>query len=188
MEDKGTRNDYKGPFEKGMRFLEQGCTFVAFLSFIVMLVIIVVGTLARYFFNSPLSFVEEYSGYLLVVMGFLGMASALRRKAHINVDIVMRVLPKKAQARLDLVDSCFAILVSAILFWVSLKLCYENYSIHMVSSTIMETPLWIPQLFIPLGWGTFILLVFLRILKRIGGESERDKTAGEGGKHSPAEP
>jgi TRAP-type C4-dicarboxylate transport system permease small subunit len=161
------RNVHRGPLEKGILFLEQCCILVAFLSFVVMLVIIGAGTLARYLFNSPLSFVEEYSGYLLVVMGFLAMAPALRKEAHINVDIVMKLLPTKAKVRLDLVNSCFAIFIAAILFWVSLKLCWENYSIHVVSSTIMETPLWIPQLFIPLGWVTFILLVFLGIRKKM---------------------
>jgi TRAP-type C4-dicarboxylate transport system permease small subunit len=144
-----TKDNHRGPLEKGIVFLEQCCTLLAAISFVVMLVIIVAGTLARYLLNYPIPFVEEYSGYLLIAMGSLGMASALRREAHINVDVVMRVLPRKAQARLDMVDSCFAIFIAAILFWVSLKLCYENYSIQMVSSTIMQTPLWIPQVFIP---------------------------------------
>jgi TRAP-type C4-dicarboxylate transport system permease small subunit len=126
---KNAQADHRGLFQTGILLLEKCGTGVACLSFVVMLVIIVVGTLARYFFNNPLSFVEEYSGYLLVVMGFLGMATALRREAHINVDIILRMLSQKAQARLDLADSCVAILVSAILFWVSLKFCYENYSI-----------------------------------------------------------
>ena len=161
------RNVHRGPLEKGILFLEQCCTWVASLCFVVMLVISVAGTFTRYLFNSPLMFVEEYSGYLLVVMGFLAMAPALRKEAHINVNFVMKLLPTKAQVTLDLFNSCFAIFIAAILFWVSLKLCWENYSIHLVSSTIMETPLWIPQLFIPLGWVTFILLVFLGIRKKM---------------------
>jgi TRAP-type C4-dicarboxylate transport system permease small subunit len=167
MEDKATSKAETGTLEKGVRFLEYCCTSVAFVAFVLILAIIVIGTLARYLFNYPLSFVEEYSGYLLVVMGFLGMASALRREAHVNVDVIMRAISRKAQAKLELADTCLAVFFSAILFWVSLRFCYENHSIGMVSSTMMETPLWVPQLFIPLGWGIFIMLLFVRIIRKL---------------------
>jgi TRAP-type C4-dicarboxylate transport system permease small subunit len=157
----------RGFMERGIIRLEQCCTLLASFSLIVMLVIIAAGTLARYFFNRPLSFVDEYSGYLLIIMGFLAISSALRRDAHIGVEIVRAIFPERMRSWLDTGVFCLAVLIATTLFWIGLELCWESYSTHTVSSTIMETPLWIPQLFIPLGWAAFILLLLIRIKNNV---------------------
>jgi TRAP-type C4-dicarboxylate transport system permease small subunit len=162
-----TKNGDHGVLERKINLLEKGCTFVASVAFVVMLVIIAVGTLSRYFLGRPLMFVDEYSGYLLVAMGFLAMVSAVKRDLHITVDIVTKALPEKPRAWLDVGAQCIGIFIAAVLFWLSLTFCYENYATHMLSSTIMETPLWIPQFFIPLGWAVFVIFVGIRIRNNV---------------------
>jgi TRAP-type C4-dicarboxylate transport system permease small subunit len=160
-------NGDNGILERKINLLEKWCTFAASGAFVVMLIIIAAGTISRYFLARPLVFVDEYSGYLLVVMGFLAMVSAFKRDLHITVDIVTKVLPEKLRAWLDIGAHCIGIFIAAVLFWLSLTFCYENYATHTLSSTIMETPLWIPQFFIPLGWMVFILFVAMRIGKNV---------------------
>jgi len=167
MGEDGIKNVYGGLLDKGIPFLEKCGIIVAMLSFVVMLIIISVGTMFRFLLSYPLSFVEEYSGYLLVIMGFLAIAPAFRRNAHVDVNIVTRLLPMKVKVRLKIVVTCLALFVAAILLWVSITLCWENYSNHIVSSTVMEVPLWIPQLFIPVGWVIFILVLFLSIREQM---------------------
>jgi TRAP-type C4-dicarboxylate transport system permease small subunit len=161
------KNGDHGVLEKKINLMEKACTFVASVAFVVMLVIIAVGTLSRYFLGRPLVFVDEYSGYLLVAMGFLAMVSAVKRDLHITVDIVTKALPEKPRAWLDVGTQFVSIFIAAVLFWLSLMFCYENYATHTLASTIMETPLWIPQLFIPLGWAVFILFVATRIRNKV---------------------
>jgi len=153
--------------ERKIGLLEKGCTFVASLALVVMIAIIAFGTLSRYFLGLPIAFVDEYSGYLLVVMGFLAMVLALKRNAHITVDIVQRALPEKVRGWVDVGAQCIGILIAAVLFWLSLRLFYESYATGMRASTIMETPLWIPQLSIPLGWAVFILFAALRVKNQV---------------------
>jgi TRAP-type C4-dicarboxylate transport system permease small subunit len=153
----------KGFLERKIGLLEKGCTFAASLALVAMIAIIAFGTLSRYFLGLPVAFVDEYSGYLLVVMGFLAMVLALKRNAHITVDIVQRALPEQVRGWVDVGAQCIGILIAAVLFWLSLRLFYENYATGMRASTIMETPLWIPQLFIPFGWAVFILFAAVRI-------------------------
>jgi TRAP-type C4-dicarboxylate transport system permease small subunit len=160
-------NSDNGGLERKIDLLEKGCTFVASVAFVVMVIIIAVGTVSRYFFSRPLVFVDEYSGYLLVAMGFLAMVSAVKRDLHITVDIVTKALPKRVSAWLEVAAQSIAILISAVLFWFSLTLCLENYTINLRASTIMGTPLWIPQLFIPLGWLVFILFVAMRVRNNV---------------------
>jgi TRAP-type C4-dicarboxylate transport system permease small subunit len=162
-----TKDRDNGFLERKIGLLEKGCTFAASLALVVMIAIIAFGTLCRYFLGLPFAFVDEYSGYLLVVMGFLAMVLALKRNAHITVDIVQRALPEKVRGWVDVGAQSMGILIAAVLFWLSLKLFYENYSTGMRASTIMETPLWIPQLSIPLGWAVFILFAAMRIKNQV---------------------
>lgn len=167
----------KGFLERKVGLLEKGCTFLASFAFVVMIAIIAFGTLSRYFLGLPLAFVDEYSGYLLVAMGFLAMVLALKRNAHITVDVVQRALPEKVRGWVDVGAQSIGIFIAAVLFWLSLTLFYENYETGMRASTIMETPLWIPQLFIPLGWAVFILFAAVRIRKQV--KSIRNQTKGQ---------
>lgn len=162
-----TEDRDNGFLERKIGLLEKGCTFVASLAFVAMMAIIAFGTLSRYFLGLPFAFVDEYSGYLLVVMGFLAMVLALKRNAHITVDIVQRALPEKVRGWVDVGAQCIGILIAAVLFWLSLQLFYENYATGMRASTIMETPLWIPQISIPLGWAVFILFAAMRIKNQV---------------------
>ena len=162
-----TEDRDNGFLERKIGLLETGCTFVASIAFVAMIAIIAFGTLCRYFLGLPIAFVDEYSGYLLVVMGFLAMVLALKRNAHITVDIVQRALPEKVRGWVDVGAQCIGILIAAVLFWLSLKLFYENYATGMRASTIMETPLWIPQVSIPLGWAVFILFAAVRIKNQL---------------------
>jgi TRAP-type C4-dicarboxylate transport system permease small subunit len=162
-----TEDRDNGFLERKIGLLEKGCTFVASLALVVMIAIIAFGTLSRYFLGLPFGFVDEYSGYLLVVMGFLAMVLALKRNAHITVDIVQRALPDKLRGWVDVGAQCIGILVAAVLFWLSLTLFYESYATGMRASTIMETPLWIPQISIPLGWAIFILFAAVRVKNQV---------------------
>jgi TRAP-type C4-dicarboxylate transport system permease small subunit len=170
-----TEDRDNGFLERKIGLLEKGCTFVASLACVGMIAIIAFGTLSRYFLGLPFAFVDEYSGYLLVVMGFLAMVLALKRNAHIAVDIVQRVLPEKVRGWVDVGAQCIGILIATVLFWLSLKLFYENYATGMRASTIMETPLWIPQLSIPLGWAVFILFAAMRVKNQVKSIRKPDK-------------
>ncbi len=172
-----TEDRQNGFLERKIGLLEKGCTMVASIAFVVMIAIIAFGTLSRYFLGLPFAFVDEYSGYLLVVMGFLAMVLALKRNAHITVDIVQRALPEKVRSWVDVGAHCIGLFIAIVLFWLGLTLFYENYATGMRASTIMETPLWIPQLSIPLGWAVFILFAAIHIKNQVKSIRKQDKNS-----------
>ena len=55
----------------------------------------------RYLLNSPSSYTEELATYLLIWISLLGAAYALRKRAHLGIDIVVRRMNarKQRQAR-----------------------------------------------------------------------------------------
>jgi len=152
---------------KMITLLENICITLAGLFLLFLLAIIVPGTISRYLFNYPFHFVEEYSGYLFVGMGFLAVSYALRKGVHVSVTAGVKHLSYRTRTVLEAVTTSAAICVAGLLFWHSFKFWYGNYQIHMVSSTIMQTPLWIPQLFIWLGWLTFVLSLVVHLTRKI---------------------
>lgn len=163
---------------KMITLVENICITLSGLFLVLLLALIVPGTISRYLFNYPFHFVEEYSGYLFVAIGFLAVPYALRKGAHVSVTAGVKYLSHKTRAVLEMVTTSITICVAGLLFWHSLKFCYGNYQIHMLSSTIMQTPLWIPQSFICVGWFTFVLSLILHVIRKIE-EYREIRTGGE---------
>ena len=57
-----------------------------------MAVLIFAQVLARYAFGNSLTWSEEVGRYIFVWMSFLGMATAIREKAHVALDILLQHL------------------------------------------------------------------------------------------------
>lgn len=52
---------------------------------------------SRFLFGAPSSFTEELAGYLLIWIGMLGAAYALRTRAHLAIDVVVMRLSRRAR-------------------------------------------------------------------------------------------
>ncbi|MBI3372984.1 MAG: TRAP transporter small permease [Betaproteobacteria bacterium] len=85
---------------------------VAVAALAALVVVTAVDVAGRYLFNKPLFGAVELSEFLLVFIGFGGLAYAELRDAHITVDFFVTVLPRRVQA---LLESMAALLGS--LFW-----------------------------------------------------------------------
>lgn len=70
--------------------------FTAFLM-LLLVFILTASVILRYVFNSPISFAEESSRYILVWMSFLGAGLAAKWDSHMRVDAFLGKMPKKVQ-------------------------------------------------------------------------------------------
>ena len=156
-----------GSIRVAVTLAQKACTAIAGGCLVVMLVIIVIGVFSRYIFNLPFYFVEEYSGYLLVGIGFLGAGYAFHKGVHIKVDSVVERLPRRARAGLETITTLIGICILAILTWSGAKLFLMDFRGRVVSSTIMQTPLWIPESFVLIGWVLLLLMLILYMMDRL---------------------
>lgn len=137
---------------------------VALAVWVFVFVIYVVG---RHFFNMVWLFVEEYTGYWVVFLGYFGLAYALKTGAHIRSDIVTSRLPKKVSNILSIVTGLLALPLVGYLTWRSIGwLAYGiEHGAHAVST--LHTLLWPFYLFVPIGLSLFALVLLLKLVRDV---------------------
>ncbi|MEO8755599.1 MAG: TRAP transporter small permease [Casimicrobiaceae bacterium] len=122
------------------------------------LVMVLLGIAGRLLdFNVPGT--DSYAGYCMAAAGFLALAHTLKRGDHIRVTLIVEHLRGRAQHALELWALGVAALLAALFALYSVRLSYQSWDFHDISTGNDAMPLWIPQL--TMAVGTVILLIAL---------------------------
>jgi TRAP-type C4-dicarboxylate transport system permease small subunit len=100
-------------------------------------------------FNVPGT--DAYAGYCMAAAGFLALAHTLKRGEHIRVTLILEHLGPGAQRVLELWALGVATLLAALFAYYSVRLSWQSWDFHDISTGNDATPLWIPQLAMALG-------------------------------------
>lgn len=122
----------------------------------------------RYVFNAPTYWTNEVSSFAIAWVGFLGAGYVLRIGRQLEIDIVTSRLRTSARRWLgtatDLVAGVFCGLITVL----SYNFVSISHMIQASSASELDTPLWIPYLAVPIGFGILTLELFVRIAARWG--------------------
>jgi TRAP-type C4-dicarboxylate transport system permease small subunit len=116
-----------------------------------MVVLITSDVIARNVFKKSLLISDEVSGYLLVAMTFFGIAYGLRTGSLLRIEFILFAMPSGLRKAADVIYDLLALALTCILLYTFIHLVMSTWERHMVAPTLIETPLWIPQLAMPLG-------------------------------------
>ncbi len=100
---------------------------------------------------------DAYAGYFMAASGFLALAHTLKRGEHIRVTLVINALKGRWKRGLEIWALGAATLLALLFAFYSVRLSWQSYSFHDISTSSDATPLWIPQLAMALG--TIILAI-----------------------------
>lgn len=149
---------------------------VAEAAVVAMMLLIVIDITARSLFDVSLLISDEISGYMLVLMTFFGAADALRHGALLRIEILLVAVGPRPRAALNALFDLLALGLTAIVLWQVTALTWSTWTRRMVAPTLLETPLWLPQLAMPIGCALlfFAFLLELRdhILVAVGTHSD----------------
>ena len=114
------------------------------------LAMVIAGVAARLLgFNAPGT--DSYAGYCMAAAGFLALAHTLKRGEHIRVTLILEHLSPGPQRALELWALGVATLLAALFAYYSVRLSWQSWDFHDVSTGNDATPLWIPQMSMALG-------------------------------------
>ena len=143
---------------------------VAGVAVLLMVALVTVEVISRYFLRRSTLIADEYAGYLLVVVTFGGLAYTLRTEGHIRVDFVTNRLPAGVRRLLFGIGGVLGAIFVTILAWQSWQLVQTSIGNSERALTVIRTPLWIPQLVIPIGLVLFLITVIRYTVGIFAGE------------------
>ncbi|NYT37179.1 TRAP transporter small permease subunit [Allopusillimonas soli] len=150
------------------RFVALACRAALGLASILVLAdLLLIGcaVLLRYVFSSPIVGNDEIVASTLTALVMLAAPDVLRRNGHIGVDVLVGALPPRL-ATWASVWSCLSVLmVAALLIVNGWKAVTLSRTIGLLTEGHLEMPVWMLQLFLPLG-GLLLALVAVELLWR----------------------
>ncbi|RQD72630.1 MAG: TRAP transporter small permease [Tindallia sp. MSAO_Bac2] len=135
---------------------------LAVFAMIVMVILVFIQVIFRYVINASLSWSEELARYAHIWMVWLSASYAVRKSAHIKVEMVKNIFNMKTQKVINVI---------ALLLWFAFALFFAWQGLSMVLS-VMERgqraaatriPMWIVYIALPLGG----FLMSFRLVQRL---------------------
>ena len=150
---------------------------------IMMVIALVIGMseiVTRYVFGKTLYIADEYSGYLMAMLTFFGLAYTLRERGHIRMMFLVHFLKGRRRVIFNMVCMLVGFVFCIGLVWFTGEFFWDSVVNKTQSMQITETYMAIPQAFLPIG-SFFLLLQFLSEFLK----GRRGAAAGYGGTPDP---
>lgn len=161
--------------------------------FLIMLTLMFVQVVFRYFLESPLPWSEELIRYLFIATAFLGGAIATMEREHIEINFIQTVFarwadnPQKHNRIVkisNVLRDTLAIVFLSIITYLTWFLVADQLRYSMVSPAA-QVPMWIVTGFMLLGLALMVLHSILNIILNLNGygrtgyEAEEEEEGGD---------
>lgn len=122
---------------------------------------------SRYVLRNPLILADEFGGYALVAITFLGLAYCARDGSHIRITFLVERLRVPSANRVRVATLALGVVFIGIAAWVSWRFLGDSFSRDMRSNSMLRVPLKWPQLAMPVGFTLFALVLFAQLVKAV---------------------
>jgi C4-dicarboxylate transporter DctQ subunit len=164
--------------QKAKRIIEALEDWTAGLLVSVGLALIFIGVIMRYVFNSPLGWIEEISGYIIVWGILVGAVVALRDNHHIRVDMLYQFFPDHVKKWVDVFSNVVGLIFALFLFIFGIKgIFLDPYSVYQMELTSIGegVALWKVYVIMPVIGVLLTLRFTVRIVRILKGLPETDQ-------------
>lgn len=131
--------------------VERLCRWLCELAIVSMIVMVASEVFLRNLFGISLQSADELGGYLLVGVAFLSLSTCFVSGAFHKVEFIDGRLGERLRALRKLIFDAMSLVFSLLLLWQLTRLVLRSWEGGDFAATILGTPLWIPQLSMPLG-------------------------------------
>ena len=147
--------------KKILALMEKTFAFLSMAGIGLMLIIIFLQVVSRYFFHYTASYSEELSRYLFVWVTFLSLPVVSRQGGHMVVGLLTERFTGERLRRLKIAGCLCSIAFLAVMVWQGIRMVQLAV---WQTSPAMEIPMSYMYISIPLGCGGMLLLVLEELL------------------------
>src|SRR6266567_6405419 len=155
------------------RFAQWGLWFGGAL---VLLAAVLIGidVLMRKFLTQSIGGADELAGYALAIGTAWGLGAALIDRAHIRIDSLYVLFPRKLRLLLDLAALVLFVAFFALMSWHGLGVVSQSWTSGSRSQSALETPTVIPQAIWIAGLASFVVIgvILLVTALRLGASGD----------------
>lgn len=170
---------------KGWVFIEKLSIAAGYASgWVVILIILLtlVEVVTRYVFRQPLILCDEFGGYSLFAICFLGLSYCARENGHIRITFLVERMPSKVGNWVRVGTLLIAVLYAGVASKVSWDFWVASFQRNMRSNSWLMTPLKWPQTALPIGFSLLTLVLILQVVdtvRKVRGGERVEESGGE---------
>ncbi len=140
-------------------------------SIFVLLILATWGVFSRYVLRRPSHIALEISGYLMVALTFFGSGYILLKAKHVSVQVLTARLKGSAKRFHDLTVNILLFIFTALVIYEGFGFTLLAYREHYRSTSLLNFPMWIVYLTIPVGMIFLLLQIIRNIIVLTTGET-----------------
>lgn len=150
---------------RGIDRLTRATTALTCTALVVLACITCYEVLSRYLLNAPTYWVTEVATYLLVGLTFMSLATVQRANDHVQVEVAIAFLSPSRRAAVELVATWIGLFFVVVVTWQVIAFNYNTFVHDSRAWGLLRTPLWIPQVFVSLGYIAFALSLIAHVYR-----------------------
>ncbi|MCV2892624.1 TRAP transporter small permease subunit [Lentibacter sp. XHP0401] len=127
------------------------------VAIVLMAVHILIEITLRAFWSTSTFILDEFVGYEVAAMTFLGLGAALDDKVLLRVNLLLLPLKGWLRVAVELFNALATLAVFSFLTFHLIRQTIRSFERKTTSLSILETPLWIPQSILVLGLVIFCI-------------------------------
>ena len=132
------------------------------------LLIAVVQVFGRYIDpEHAITWAEEVIVYIAVWAVMIVSSQLVRRDGHVRPDLVLRLLPARAQRWVEMFNCLVAIAFTFGMVWYGWAVVSTALLLDQTSSSDLQFPIWIYYTALPVGGGLMLLRYIIRLLRYV---------------------
>ena len=139
---------------------------VAGIGVCLMMALVVAQLITRNLLHGAIPFAEEYSLYLVPVVGVIGAAYTLRKEGHVRVDLFLRHLSGRTRQWVVLLGYVLGLGFLAVISKQTFALALLSIEKGYRYMSPMETLIGYPQLLLAVGLWLFALQLVIEIVRK----------------------
>lgn len=136
-------------FEKMSR-LSKYLSYIAGAVLVLMMLLTTADVAGRYLFNAPILGVFEVTEFMMVCLVFCSLAYTQSKKAHVAVDFLATLIPRKGQQVIDILNYLISLIILALITWKSVERGFEVMATKECSA-ILQIPVYPFMFLVALG-------------------------------------
>lgn len=153
-------------FDRGVATLSAAAAGLAAAILLAIFLVVQLEVVLRFVFERPTSWSHEVSTFAICWVGFLAAGHVLRLGRHLEVDVLTSRISRKSRLVLGTATDAIAFIFCAYACYIGVRFVDIAFLMKATSASEIDTPLWIPYLAIPIGFGIFALEFLARLFSR----------------------